>query len=68
MTNLRIETVFDPPAESLAPIDRGLHEVNLAHLGKAVIHHYHKVAVFARDRDGTVIGGIYGEMFWEENN
>jgi GNAT superfamily N-acetyltransferase len=65
MTDLNTETVFDPPAESLAPIDRGLHEFNLACLGKATIHRYHKVAVFARDKDGTMIGGIYGELLWD---
>ena len=65
MTDWEIETVFDPPAESLARLDRGLHEFNLARLGEDTIHRYHRVAVFARDRDGTLIGGIHGELFWD---
>jgi GNAT superfamily N-acetyltransferase len=65
MTDLQIETVFDPPADSLAQVDRGLHEFNLTRLGEGTIHRYHRVAVFARDGDGTLIGGIHGELFWD---
>lgn len=65
MTGLTYETVFDPPAESLTPIEQGLHAFNLRHLGEEVIYTYHRVAIFARDEAGTVIGGIHGELAWD---
>jgi ribosomal protein S18 acetylase RimI-like enzyme len=62
-STMNFETVFNPSQESLAPIDRGLHEFNLSRLGQEIIFNYHKVLVTARDEDGTLIGGIHGEMF-----
>jgi GNAT superfamily N-acetyltransferase len=56
---------FDPAPEDLQAIERGLHEYNVAHLGQEVVHNYHRVAVLARDEEGTVIGGIHGELVWE---
>ena len=64
MIDLTYETAFDPPQESLAPIEQGLHEFNLSHLGK-VIHNYYRVAIFARDKNQTIIGGVHGELVWE---
>jgi len=64
MNGLEYETVFNPSQESLAPIDQGLHEFNLNHLGE-IIHNYHQVAIFARDEAGAVIGGVHGELVWE---
>jgi GNAT superfamily N-acetyltransferase len=65
MPSLKYETVFDPSQKNLAPIDQGLHEFNVAHLGQEMIDNYHTVMVVARDGDGTVVGGVYGEMFWD---
>lgn len=64
MIDIEYETIIDPLRESLAPIERGLHEFNLSHLGE-VIHNYHQAAIIARDETGAVIGGIHGELVWE---
>jgi len=63
--NLNYEMVFDPPKKDLEAIDRGLHEFNLCCLGEAVIYDYVQVAIFARDQEDTVIGGIYGDLMWD---
>ncbi len=65
MLNMNYETVFDPADECLSRIDRGLHEFNVQNLGEDVISKYHRVAIFAKDAAGTLIGGIYGEMYWD---
>ena len=65
MTEPTYETTFNPAKEILAPIDRGLHEFNLAHLGKEMIERYARVAVIATDESGEVVGGIYGELCWD---
>jgi ribosomal protein S18 acetylase RimI-like enzyme len=62
---MKYETAFDPPSESLTPIERGLHQFNLSHLGEEVIYDYHRVAIFAKDETGTVIGGVHGELCWD---
>ena len=58
MPHIQYETVFDPSQEDLAPIDRGFHEFNLAHLGEKIIYNYYKVMIVARDEDGAVIGDL----------
>jgi GNAT superfamily N-acetyltransferase len=65
MTGTVYETIFDPAHEDLVAIERGLHEYNLAHLGKAILNNYHRLAILARDDAGKVIGGIHGELVWE---
>jgi GNAT superfamily N-acetyltransferase len=65
MPRVHYEKVFDPSKEQMAPIDRGFHEFNLAHLGEKIIYNYYKVMIVARDEDGSVIGGIHGEMYWD---
>lgn len=56
---------FDPPCETLASIEEGLHAFNLACLGEEVIRNYHRVAVVARDGRGQIVGGVYGELCWD---
>ena len=65
MNRCDYDLAFDPQAEDLAAIDRGLHEFNLANLGREVIDNYHRLAVVARDGDGQVVGGIHGELVWD---
>ena len=65
MPHVHYDTVFDPSQEDLAPIDRGFHEFNLAHLGEKIIYNYYKVMIVAHDEGGAVIGGVHGEMYWD---
>lgn len=62
---LTYELSCDPSAEVVQEIDQGLHQYNVAHLGEDVINRYTRVAVAARDEAGQLIGGIYGDLFWE---
>jgi GNAT superfamily N-acetyltransferase len=62
---IEIMTVFDPGEELVDPLERGLHEFNLAHLGEAVIYNYHKLAVIAHDDSGEIIGGVWGHLVWD---
>ena len=65
MEKLRIETTLNPSNEHIKIINKGLHEFNLAQLGKTVIYNYFKVLVIAKEQDGSVIGGIHGDMSWD---
>jgi GNAT superfamily N-acetyltransferase len=65
MVKVAYETLFDPEQADVAPVERGLHEYNLAHLGPDVLYNYHRLAILARDEGGDVIGGIHGELVWE---
>jgi GNAT superfamily N-acetyltransferase len=58
------ETLEHPDAEDLRPIDRGLHQYNVEHLGEEIIHDYHRIAVLARDGEGGIRGGVHGELAW----
>ena len=59
---MNYETVFNPSEEIIAPIDKGFHEFNLAHLGEEIFSNFHRVLVTVRKDNGEVIGGIHGEM------
>ena len=65
VTSLHYEVSFDPSSGSVKAIDRGLHAYNLAHLGEDVIYDYYPLTVVARDDQGTVVGGVHGELSWE---
>ena len=62
---MKYKTIPDPPKESIAQIDRGLHEFNLANLGEEIISEYSRVLVTAQNEIGEVVGGIHGEMYWD---
>jgi GNAT superfamily N-acetyltransferase len=59
------QTLLDPDAAALRPIDAGLHRHNLHHLGAATLSRYRRLAVTARDADGAFLGGVHGEVVWE---
>ena len=59
------QTVIDPSDQACAAIDDGLRVYNLEHLGQAMISNDHRVLVKVEDREGNLIGGVYGEMFWD---
>lgn len=42
-----------------------MHEFNLAQLGETLIYNYFKVLVIAKAHDGSVVGGIHGDMGWD---
>jgi len=63
--DLKYETRLDPPRESLAPIERGLHEFNRALVGRDVTDTHHRVVVLVKDEAEAVVGGVYGDMFWD---
>ena len=65
MPNVDYATVFNPQDEDLEPIRRGLHEYNVSKLGTDVIDNYTRLAIVARDAENRVVGGIYGELFWD---
>ncbi len=63
--SLRYDVTFDPPAEAVKAIERGLHAHNLAHLGEDVIEDYHQLVVVVRDAEGDVVAGVHGELCWD---
>jgi len=65
MKNITTETLFDPSLENLSIVNQGLHAFNLAQLGEEIISIYFKVLVIAKDQEGSIIGGIHGELYWE---
>jgi len=65
MKKIIIETTFDPPHDHLEAVNNGLHEFNLAQLGERSIYNYFKVLVIAKAQDGSVVGGIHGNMGWD---
>lgn len=65
MKKIILETTFDPPHDHLEAVNNGLHEFNLAQLGERLIYNYFKVLVIAKAQDGSVVGGIHGNMGWD---
>ena len=63
--DLQFHLIQQADEKALAPIERGLHEYNLAQLGAETLAQYHKLAVVAKDKGGETIGGIWAEIFWE---
>lgn len=53
---------WNPQGEALGAISRGLYEHNTACIGQ---RRYDKGAIYARDDQGRVIGGIYFDLIWE---
>jgi GNAT superfamily N-acetyltransferase len=65
MTSLSYDVTFDPSADAVEAIERGLHAFNVAHLGEDVIYNYHRIAAVARDAGGHIVGGVHGELCWD---
>jgi GNAT superfamily N-acetyltransferase len=61
MTDVRFESTFDPRQEDIDTIDRGLAEYNRARVGWS----YERIAIYARDNEGAIVGGLVGEIFWD---
>ena len=61
----RLRLSRDPDDSVLASLNEGLHAHNVAALGKDVINEYYRLAVVARDGKGQVIGGAWGEVYWD---
>ncbi|MGC9347452.1 MAG: GNAT family N-acetyltransferase [Anaerolineae bacterium] len=62
---LTFETLMGPSAEDLRPVDQGLHQYNVEHLGEDIIQDYHRLGVVARDGEDGIRGGVHGELAWE---
>lgn len=60
-----LETTDSPADTDLNVVEQGLHDYNLEQLGPEIIYHYARLASFARSADGQIVGGIYGEAFWQ---
>ena len=65
MKKIILESTFDPSHDHLEVVNTGLHEFNLAQLGESLIYNYFKVLVIAKAQDGSVVGGIHGDMGWD---
>lgn len=65
MNHPEFKTHYWPNKEQLEPVQHGLHQHNLAHLGKETIENYHLFVINAYDESGEVIGGIHAELVWE---
>lgn len=59
------DTLVKVTDEDLSPIDQGLHDYNVAHIGPEIVYDYHRIAVIARDAEGHLVGGIHGELVWQ---
>jgi GNAT superfamily N-acetyltransferase len=58
-------TILNPSPELAGDVIEGLHRFNLAELGKEVVFNYHSVLVRAEAADGSLIGGVRGELAWD---
>jgi ribosomal protein S18 acetylase RimI-like enzyme len=65
MPDWTLETTAAPQPSDIDVLERGLHDFNLAQLGPEVIYNYARLAAYARDPSGVIIGGIHGELVWE---
>lgn len=60
-----LETTTAPSAADLEALHVGLRAHNLAQLGPHAFGNYEEIAIYARAEDGSILGGIYGELMWE---
>ncbi len=60
-----LETTDTPADADLSVVEQGLHEHNLAQLCAEIVFNYARLASFARGADGRIVGGVYGEVFWQ---
>jgi ribosomal protein S18 acetylase RimI-like enzyme len=65
MPTFTLDTIYNPPSESLQPIHNGLVTYDRAQLPDRAPDESCRVAVLARDETGTIIGGIVGELFYD---
>ena len=62
---MEIELATTPSSDDLATISRGIQEFNEGHLAHEVVFEPDtRFAVFARNDDGDVVGGIRAVAFW----
>ena len=62
---MRFVTQTAPEQEITGLVDKGLHNHNASHIGEKIYSQYAKLAVLAYDESDQIIGGIYGEVFWD---
>jgi GNAT superfamily N-acetyltransferase len=60
-----LAATIQPDQADIAAVDRGLQIHNRAHLGEGMADHFRRLAVFARDDGGIIVGGVHGWFFWE---
>jgi hypothetical protein len=60
--SLQYETTFAPHPDDMEIIRLGLREYNISQIGE---YGYARVAVYVRDREGTIVGGLYGDLLWD---
>lgn len=60
-----LETTTTPDQADLDTLHSGLRQYNLSRLGPDAFNQYEEIAVYARAADGTIIGGVTGELMWE---
>lgn len=60
-TQPEVETLVDPPESVVSTLREGLYRYNLSKLGD---YTWLPLAVVARSADGTIIGGLYGDLMW----
>ena len=60
METIRISSEPGASAEDVAAIEAGLNEFNMA---VAIVRDYRPVAVFLRDTDNAVAGGLIGNVW-----
>ncbi len=60
-----IELAVAPSAEDLKTLSEGIQSFNRLHLPEAVVSEPdNQFAVFARNEDGDVVGGVRANAFW----
>lgn len=60
-----LETTTTPSPNDIEALHVGLRAYNLAQLGPDAFNNYEEIAIYARAGDGSILGGIHGELMWE---
>ncbi|HAZ46525.1 MAG TPA: N-acetyltransferase [Cyanobacteria bacterium UBA11369] len=62
MTDLTIKVEENPTQEDIRTFIRNLVDYNASQVGEDISY---QLAIFIRDSDGKIVGGLVGETYWE---
>jgi GNAT superfamily N-acetyltransferase len=65
MPNWTLDITTNPAKADIDAVERGLGEYNEAQLGREMATHFVRLAIFARDEQGKIVGGIHGPAYWQ---
>lgn len=62
--NITLEENYNAAPGDIETIERGLFKANEARIGHAKNKDFLRVTVTAQNETGEIIGGVYGEIYW----